>query len=425
MRAKLKFYLSQKKKVSTVIVVSLHYRGARYRIFTGEKVESQYWIHSAQKCKEGKLYSDGEKINARLESWKWIIEKALDKFTEINPPDQDELLQEINRIKNGSSEKNEYLTVWIEDFIPRSGRAPSTKKRYKTTLNILKSYQGKKKLRFKDVDISFYRELKTWMEKEPRQYSLNFFGSVIKHIKTFMNEAEEELHHGNKEHLNPKFITSQETADTIYLTEAELLKIHNLVIDWEMILKEFPKINNQNLARKLKSYQVIKDRFMLGCFTALRVSDFSRLSQVNMEEDFIRIKPLKGTQKNSDVVIPIHWVIKEIISRGFDWNKKVYDQKINAAIKPICKMAGIKGKVSLSRTEGGKLVTTTHEKYELVTTHTARRSAATNMFKAGIPTLAIMMITGHKTEKSFLKYIKVSQEENAEMLKDHPFFRKS
>jgi hypothetical protein len=165
MRAKLKFYLKDKKALSAVLKASLHYRGARYWIATGEKVEGQYWIHSAQKCKEGKLYSDGEKINARLESWKWIIEKALDKFEDINPPDQDELLQEINRIKNGSIEKNEYLTDWIEDFIPRSGRAASTKKRYKTTLNILKAYQGKKKLRFKDVDISLYRELKTWMEK--------------------------------------------------------------------------------------------------------------------------------------------------------------------------------------------------------------------------------------------------------------------
>jgi hypothetical protein len=33
-----------------------------------------------------------------------------------------------------------------------------------------------------------------------------------------------------------------------------------------------------------------------------------------------------------------------------------------------------------------------------------------------------MKITGHTKESTFLKYIKVSAEENADMLKNHPFF---
>jgi site-specific recombinase XerD len=61
-------------------------------------------------------------------------------------------------------------------------------------------------------------------------------------------------------------------------------------------------------------------------------------------------------------------------------------------------------------------------KYELISTHTARRSFATNAYKAGVPTLSIMKITGHTKESTFLKYIKVSAEENADMLKNHPFF---
>ena len=62
------------------------------------------------------------------------------------------------------------------------------------------------------------------------------------------------------------------------------------------------------------------------------------------------------------------------------------------------------------------------EKCDLVSTHVARRSFATNAYKAGVPTIAIMKITGHKKESTFLKYIKISAEENAELLKDHPFF---
>jgi integrase len=55
-------------------------------------------------------------------------------------------------------------------------------------------------------------------------------------------------------------------------------------------------------------------------------------------------------------------------------------------------------------------------KYDLITSHTGRRSFCTNMYKRGLPTLMIMSISGHKTEKSFLKYIKVRQEEHAAMM---------
>ena len=64
------------------------------------------------------------------------------------------------------------------------------------------------------------------------------------------------------------------------------------------------------------------------------------------------------------------------------------------------------------------LKTETLPKYELISSHTGRRSFATNMYKRGLPTLMIMSITGHNTEISFLKYIKVRQQEHAQMMAD-------
>lgn len=57
----------------------------------------------------------------------------------------------------------------------------------------------------------------------------------------------------------------------------------------------------------------------------------------------------------------------------------------------------------------------------MVTSHTARRSFATNAYRAGIPSLSIMQITGHSTETSFMKYIRISKEENAIALSKHTF----
>jgi hypothetical protein len=39
-----------------------------------------------------------------------------------------------------------------------------------------------------------------------------------------------------------------------------------------------------------------------------------------------------------------------------------------------------------------------------------------------LPPISIMKITGHKTESSFMKYIKISEKENAIQLKGHEFF---
>jgi integrase len=69
-----------------------------------------------------------------------------------------------------------------------------------------------------------------------------------------------------------------------------------------------------------------------------------------------------------------------------------------------------------SKTRRGMKVISKKPKCDLISTHTARRSFATNMFKMGIPTLTIMRITGHKTEKNFLTYIKVTPDEHANIM---------
>ena len=63
------------------------------------------------------------------------------------------------------------------------------------------------------------------------------------------------------------------------------------------------------------------------------------------------------------------------------------------------------------------------KKFKLITVHTARRSFATNAHIAGMSSLNIMRMTGHKSEVVFLKYIKTSQQENAINMMNHKFFK--
>ena len=162
---------------------------------------------------------------------------------------------------------------------------------------------------------------------------------------------------------------------------------------------------------------------MIGCYTALRFSDYCRISKENIltrvNGKVIEITTKKTGQK---VIIPIHPYLLQILKK-YDYNvPKTHEQKINQRIKIIGQLAEINEDITIESVQGGMKVKKTVKKYELIKTHTARRSGATNMYLLDMNTIDIMKITGHKTETSFMKYIKVTKEETADKLAKHPFF---
>jgi integrase len=149
----------------------------------------------------------------------------------------------------------------------------------------------------------------------------------------------------------------------------------------------------------------------------LRFSDFSKLSSSNISDGLIRIK----TQKTgTNVVIPLLPEVERILLKYNGNLPKAYcNQKMNEYLKLIGNKAEMFEKIEKNRLSGVKEVKSTLEKWQLICTHTARRSFATNMYKRGLDSIAIMQLTGHSTEKSFMTYIKISQEENARKILDY------
>ena len=131
---------------------------------------------------------------------------------------------------------------------------------------------------------------------------------------------------------------------------------------------------------------------------------------------------LKQQKTGNHVVIPVRPELQAILEKYDNRLPRTYEQKVNHLIKEIAREAGITEKVEVSYIENGEKKSRLVEKCDLVKTHTARRSGATNMYLAGIPTIAIMKITGHKTEKEFMKYIKITEEQTAMELMNHPYF---
>jgi len=308
------------------------------------------------------------------------------------------------------------FTQFVEKFVNESKRAVnpntgkpvslSTRKNYNSTFGKLKEFEkAKYKLSFDSVNMDFYNDFLSFC------YSLdlatNTIGTHIKNIRVFMNNANERELTNNTSHRLKAFKIIEEITESIYLNESELLAIHDT------------EVSNSSLL------QTSKDLFLIGAFTGLRVSDFKRLSSENLirhnDQEFINVKTVKTGKK---VVVPIHPIVKEILAKN-EGNppKAITEQNINKALKVLGEMAKIDSNERSEITKGGLTVSQKKHKYELITTHTARRSFCTNAYLSEMPTLDIMAISGHKTEKSFLKYIKANELERAEKIAQHSFFK--
>lgn len=144
---------------------------------------------------------------------------------------------------------------------------------------------------------------------------------------------------------------------------------------------------------------------------------------------FLKIKAQKTQATNDSLLIPLKSKAVEILRR-YDFNSPTCSTNSESAMataNETLKIVGMKAKLNTEvltiRTEGGKMIEQVLKKWQLLSTHTGRRSFATNAWLAGVPWLSIGKITGHKSERSLLKYIKIRQEDNANILKEHSFFK--
>lgn len=160
----------------------------------------------------------------------------------------------------------------------------------------------------------------------------------------------------------------------------------------------------------------IRDLFVIGCLTGLRYSDYSRITPDHIKDDILTIR----TKKTGAIVhIPLHPYVKEAIKRN---NGKIPASGLslsyfNRYIKLICEKVGLTELISNIRVVGFDEIKETKRKCDMIGTHTARRSFATNMYNSGkFTTAQIMLITGHSSEKSFFKYIKIAPEDNAKAI---------
>lgn len=409
--ANIKFMVRGKnpKTASTIYVTSRFGRDEKLMYATPLKVAPEYWDEKKQRVKNSQFCRDRDEVNAAITA----IETMLKTFVADSARDgravTKEMLKEkldvhFNKKKASASDFHSFFEYYIElcDTRMNSRRGGQTvsyksKREYARTLHYITEYEKDRKvhLEFEDIDQNFFDDFVSFLQG--LNLSTNTIGHKVICIKALMRAATERELNTN---MRYKFFrNSSEETEAVALSEEELERIRVCNLS-----------RHPNLAK-------IRDLFLIGCWTGLRYSDVISLRSEHVGDKMITIRQHKT---DSPVRIPIHPVFRNIWDKyGGQLPVIISNQKFNDHIKDVCKAARIRDKVLKSITKGGKRQTTAYEKWQLVSSHTARRSFATNLYRQGFPSIGIMSITGHKTETAFLKYIKVGKEEHAEMLMRH------
>jgi integrase len=422
--ATVKFRLksNSKKEQNTIYVYLSNGRGNMFEVKSGFSIEPQDWqvklgfpkqnnpinknIHSDLKLLESFIHDSLNTANSKGELIDkfWLERKIKECFNRVDKKDSEVLVNHINHIIDNAHTRKVKGKKGL-------GLSESRIKGYKTFLNKIEKYQLKigRTIRLTEISSPFVSDFTTWLI-ETKGWSMNYAGKQIDNLKAVCTDAErlDIAVHPYAKNIQ-SFSESSEDRNIVTLSFEEQQKIADTPMPSE-------------------SLENIKKWILIACTFGQRGEDLLKFSVKNCrkEKDYFFIDVWQ--EKLSK------WVTVPIMSESISdiiMNHKPYRvslQKLNDYVKIVCKIAGID-----TLTEGGIIKVSTviedkverkikrkvkgiYPKWELITTHSFRRSFATNYYKK-IATPVLMGITGHTRESTFLIYInkQLDKDDNARL----------
>jgi len=301
------------------------------------------------------------------------------------------------------------LFFQLNDYIDSKKRQVSPRmihvfQNMRDTLKAFQTFRGKS-ITFESFDYNFYDEFVEYMRYDHIQrrrkdvikgFKVSTIGKTIKQLRIFLKNR------ARKGIISPinleEYKILDEESDAIYLTWDEINRIYYTDLSSHPHLYKY------------------RDLLVFGCLTGLRFSDFS-----NIRSEDVRNGMLYKKQEKADhwVVIPLRDQAQYIFVNEFNRNiPAISNAGFNERIKEVGRLTGLTQLIKFSYKKGNQDIVVTKPKYAWITSHTCRRSFCSNEFLAGTPVELIMKISGHKNLRDFYRYIRISQEEAGQKIKE-------
>ncbi|MEN8138781.1 MAG: tyrosine-type recombinase/integrase [Bacteroidota bacterium] len=403
---------SPKSNKETLIMFSSFFKneGKKFVYSTGEKIHPEEWdfkLRQPNNTTGRSTQADNHRtIKRQLDRFGDLFIKIVNKYKDVDEEITIELVkEEINKsLKKVESNANNFFAVY-DKFIKHkeedksdASNSITTIRRYKYNKTLLEQFEkhSKSTLHFSKINNNFYNSFLDYCITQ-KGHSANTLRRNIGLLKTFLNWALENKFTYKIDFKKFKTPKGQVT-DEIALTFDQVKEVY-----------EFDFSDNTKLER-------VRDLFVLGCSTGMRISNYSKIKSNDIVGGYIIVHDRKNTGKQ--LRVPLNDFSIEILEK-YNYDLPVYStQKFNEYIKDVFKAIGYDNTVKKTIRIGSEVIEKDYLFYKRISSHTARRSFITIMKNKKIPDKVIMEFTGHKSLEVFNKYYKPNDDDKKDFMKD-------
>lgn len=332
--------------------------------------------------------------NAKIRALKEQLEEKLNEGIPAN---------QLNPNKPKSSAQC-FLLDFINLFIKEANAGlyditPGTVKNYKSAHTRIGEYCksiGIKDIPMESINMDWYRSYFLFIQN--KQYGSHAFNNHIKIVKRILKESyKRELHYNTIFNDDDFKKIRQKSGDKIYLNADEIRKLENLD------LSSMPHLERE------------RDRFLISYYFIMRWEDSTLIRKENVVRSNGLHYAYNAKKTGISCIVPISGQAQQLLEkRNYNFNTDS-NQKSNEKIKVIGSIAGIN-----QITNQGS---TTAPKSQFITSHTARRSAATNLYLEGMDLETIARLGGWNKIATLKIYLKASGLEVSQNAKKFDFFK--
>jgi len=378
---------------TTLISFVYNYKGQRFVYSTGEKIHPEEWNKEEKQPRNVNGRTSKAKENkavlTQLERYRNFLIECINDSKINGSFLTTKELKRLFDLEFKLAPSNEFIVdvfdLWLGTLESKQEHTQSTIDKYRTQRNNLIDFEEyrKKKLTFADLP-SFYDYYVSYSRKVKIRNN-NTLHRQLGVFKGFYRWCFEQGY--TKFNDFSKWKPMKFESEIIALTRIEL----------ELLI-------NTKLTSK-KKLERVRDLFVLGCLTGGRFSDYSSITKADIFGDNLRMTQIKtGTKVN----IPLLPETKKILEK-YKYNiPKISNQKFNEYLKELFLYLEFFDDVKHINFIGKKRTETIHKKWELITSHTARKTFVTLSLEAGMRQETVMKISGHTSYESFKRYMKIT-----------------
>ncbi len=374
-----RFYLKQPHSEAPTLIYLKYFAKPRLlTLSTGCKVHPRDWNEKTQRPR--KSHPDAAELGTVLDRIETTVTSAVMRLKADGRPITVEALRRILEGENVTAKAGSDIIPYIlENFKDRKSASVYTNLSANITAFTRRNKRGRT---FEEIDSVWFRDFQKFLISQ--DHANTYAARLLTALKTVVKTAALDKVTRNTEILLSPIGITAEPAGGIVLTLEDVLHLANFPLEGD----------------RLKD---IRDCFVCACLTGLRHSDWGKLTLEPSSliqaagREFIQV----ATQKTSVIVhVPLFEPVKQILQRNGGRLRIISDQKANDYIKEMAKAAGFTDKVKWIDRRGGTAKHHELERWELMTTHTGRRTFISACRASGMPDNLIAEMTGHSKRKT-------------------------